>query len=98
MINHFVLLAIPQYLIVLALTGAMLAGAVLGYLFKLVLLAKKNGRILTLEDEMLSNHSRILSLEKKITQLEAEKKELINSRGFDNNGEKKTFNAERKVS
>ena len=40
----------------------------LGLLFKLAIVAKQRKRILRLEDEMLSNHARILALEKKITE------------------------------
>jgi hypothetical protein len=39
-----------------------------GFLFKLAVVRKQRKRILNLEDEMLSNHARILSLEKKISE------------------------------
>jgi hypothetical protein len=48
----------------------------LGLLFKNGLIAKSNKRVLKLEDEMLANHARILSLEKKITELETENSAL----------------------
>jgi len=46
--------------------GLALACFALGFLFKSAVIAKQRKRILRLEDEMLSNHSRILALEKKI--------------------------------
>ena len=42
-------------------------GIVAGYLFKQAVIIKQKKKILNLEDEMLNNHSRILSLEKKLT-------------------------------
>ena len=48
--------------------GLAFAGFGLGFLFKSGLIFKQRKRILRLEDEMLSNHSRILTLEKKIAE------------------------------
>jgi len=45
----------------------------LGYIFKSGVIYKQRKRILNLEDEMISNHSRILSLEKKIADSKSEK-------------------------
>lgn len=49
----------------------------LGLLFKRGVIAKQRKRILSLEDEMLSNHSRILALEKKLSEQQAEKKGVV---------------------
>lgn|GEM_PF-2457322 len=48
------------------------AGFVAGYLVKSGVIAKHKKRVLSLENEMLSNHSRILELEKQITELKNE--------------------------
>jgi hypothetical protein len=45
----------------------------LGYIFKTGVIYKQRKRILNLEDEMISNHARILSLEKKIADGKFEK-------------------------
>jgi hypothetical protein len=45
----------------------------LGFIFKSGVINKQRKRILNLEDEMISNHSRILSLEKKIADGKSEK-------------------------
>jgi hypothetical protein len=45
----------------------------LGFIFKSGIIYKQRKRILNLEDEMISNHSRILSLEKKIADSKPEK-------------------------
>jgi hypothetical protein len=49
------------------LAGTAIASLALGLLYKSALVAKQKKRILHLEDEMLSNHSTILALEKKIS-------------------------------
>ena len=46
--------------------GLALAGFAFGFMFKSAVIYKQRKRILRLEDEMLANHSRILTLEKKI--------------------------------
>jgi hypothetical protein len=46
--------------------GLALAGCCLGFITKHAVIFKQRKRILRLEDEMLANHSRILTLEKKI--------------------------------
>jgi hypothetical protein len=45
----------------------------LGYIFNSGVIYKQRKRILNLEDEMISNHARILSLEKKIADGKSEK-------------------------
>ena len=45
----------------------------IGLLYKRILVAKQQKRILHLEDEMLSNHAHILALEKKVTEMRKEK-------------------------
>ncbi len=48
-------------------------GFIAGYLLRAAIIAKHKSRVLTLEDEMLANHSRILDLEKQVTDLKNEK-------------------------
>jgi hypothetical protein len=54
-------------------------GFVLGLLVRLAINAKQKRKVLKLEDEMLRNHSRILSLEEKISVIEKENYELSNN-------------------
>lgn len=49
---------------------AIVTGALIGYIFKATLLKKYKKRVLQLENEMLSNHARILALEKKNAEME----------------------------
>lgn len=51
-------------------TVILVAGAAfaIGYLIKTAVLLKQRKRILRLEDEMLANHARILSLEKRASE------------------------------
>jgi hypothetical protein len=51
---------------VAAVTG--ISGFALGFLWKATLIAKHKKRVVSLEDEMLLNHSRILDLEKQIAE------------------------------
>ena len=53
--------------------GLAIVGFALGFIFKSGVLYKQRKRILNLEDEMLANHSRILSLEKRIAENKIEK-------------------------
>ncbi len=53
-----------------------IAGFVAGFLLRIAVNARQKKNLLKLEDEMLNNHSRILSLEKKISNLERENSEL----------------------
>jgi hypothetical protein len=46
-----------------------IGGFIIGYFVKSGVIAKHKKRVLGLENEMLSNHSRILELEKKIADL-----------------------------
>ena len=50
-----------------------IVGFVIGFISKITAAKKQRKRILQLEDEMLSSHSRILSLEKRIADYKAEK-------------------------
>ena len=45
----------------------------LGFILKSGIIYKQRKRILSLEDEMISNHANILSLEKKLADVKAEK-------------------------
>jgi hypothetical protein len=49
------------------LIGAIFIALVIGFFIKSGLLFKQRRRILRLEDEMLNNHARILSLEKRVS-------------------------------
>ena len=68
-----------------------LAGFVFGFILKSGIIRKQRKRILSLEDEMLTNHSRILSLEKRIADYKSEKNnthqdfELITHKAKDQN-------------
>ncbi|MBG9375751.1 hypothetical protein I5907_05865 [Panacibacter sp. DH6] len=50
-----------------AVTG--IAGFAAGFLIKAAAIAKHKKRVIGLEDEMLTNHSRILELEKQLAEL-----------------------------
>jgi hypothetical protein len=52
--------------------AAGVVGLVIGYLLKSSVVRKHKKRVLSLENEMLSNHSRILELEKQVTELKNE--------------------------
>lgn len=69
MTNFASLLLLPQSFTIISVAGAGIAGFVIGIFIKYKIIAKQRKRILTLEDEMLSNHARILKLEKKNTLL-----------------------------
>jgi hypothetical protein len=45
----------------------------LGFLFKSGVIYKQRKKILNLENEMVSNHAQILSLEKKLAEIKSEK-------------------------
>ncbi len=57
--------------------GVAIGAFALGFLFKRATIAKQRKRILNLEDEMLSNHARILDLEKKLSETTAGKNGVI---------------------
>ncbi|SFQ21278.1 hypothetical protein [Parafilimonas terrae] len=56
----------------ISLAVAAVVAFCLGLLYKKAMVTKQKKRILRLEDEMLSNHSTILGLEKKIAELQKE--------------------------
>jgi hypothetical protein len=58
----------PIYLIVYIVLAVMI-GFIGGYLLRSGIIARHKKRILSLEEEMLSNHSHILTLEKEISDL-----------------------------
>jgi len=45
----------------------------LGFLFKSGVISKQRKKILSLEDEMISNHAQILTLEKRLAEVKPEK-------------------------
>ncbi len=53
--------------------GVILVGVIAGFFLKAAVVIKQRKRILRLEDEMLANHARILSLEKKVAEQKKEK-------------------------
>lgn len=75
--------------------GIAVASFGLGMLIKRGVIAKQRKRILSLEDEMLANHSRILSLEKKLAETNPEKNGTVHD--YDLRATRKT-DQERKIS
>lgn len=59
--------------------AAGIGGFVFGFLIKSAAIAKHKKRVITLEDEMLNNHSRILDLEKQLAEHREEKAKFANS-------------------
>ena len=57
----------------ITVAGTAIAAFGAGLLFKMAVVAKQRKRILNLENEMLSNHSRILELEQKIAETPKDK-------------------------
>ena len=55
-----------------------ISGFALGFLWKATLISKHKKRVISLEDEMLLNHARILELEKQIVALKEENAKLSN--------------------
>jgi hypothetical protein len=56
-----------------------IGGFALGFLIKSAAIAKHKKRVISLEDEMLTNHSRILELEKQLADYREEKAKFNNS-------------------
>lgn len=75
--------------------GVALASFGLGLLVKRGIIAKQRKRILSLEDEMLANHSRILSLEKKLAETSPDKNGVVHD--YDLRSARKS-DQERKIS
>ena len=69
----------PLPLIPLAVTA--LVSLVIGMMIKNSVVAKHRKKVLKVENEMLGNHSRILSLEKRISELETENRDLRDRSG-----------------
>ena len=69
--------SIPDSYSLLALIGVGFGSAIFGYLLKLGFIEKYRRQTLRLENEMLANHARILSLEKKYAQLQNATKEMF---------------------
>jgi hypothetical protein len=67
----------PLYTI-LYIALAFIIGFIAGYSLRSRIISQHRKRILNLEEEMLSNHSRILELEKEITDLKNDK--LVNGK------------------
>lgn len=98
MIRFATLLALPDSFSLLTVVVLSFGGLCFGALFRFALLSKSKRKIVRLEDEMLANHSRILSLEKKITELEHENKALKNDVDITPVREKKISERELKLS
>ena len=75
--------------------GIAVASFGLGMLIKKGIIAKQRKRILSLEDEMLSNHSRILALEKKLSNTSADKNGMVHDYDLRSSGK---TDAERMIS
>jgi uncharacterized membrane protein YciS (DUF1049 family) len=63
---------------ILGILGLFAAGMIIGYLLRIMQRNKSKKRLLKLEDEMLRNHAKILSLEKIISDLKRENNQLKN--------------------
>ena len=68
----------PSSYSLLTVGSSFAVGLIMGLIFKNRLIAKGKRKVLHLEDEMLSNHSRILSLQKQISDIKKEKEKRIN--------------------
>ena len=68
------------------LAGTALLSFGLGLMIKTGIIARQRKRILTLEDEMLSNHAKILSLEKKLSEIQRENSQNMEGRKSDHGG------------
>lgn len=79
MIEVFLSPSLNILIMLIEILVALIAGVLSGIIFKAALLVKYKKRVLHLEDEMLSNHSRILSLEKKNAEMETIVKTEISS-------------------
>lgn len=67
----------PAYsILTVALAGGV--GFVIGVLLKSSVIAKHKKRVMSVENEMLSSHSRILELEKQVTELKNEIAKFLN--------------------
>ena len=62
----------------IGLLGLLVAGFVTGYVLRTMQRNKSKKQLLKLEDEMLRNHAKILSLEKIISDLKRENNQLKN--------------------
>lgn|GEM_PF-2784786 len=72
-------LTTPSFtLSLLGLLGLLLSGLLTGYLLRYMQRNKSKKQLLELEDEMLRNHAKILSLEKIISDLKRENNQLKN--------------------
>jgi uncharacterized membrane protein YgaE (UPF0421/DUF939 family) len=72
-------LTTPSFtLSLLGLLGLFIAGLMTGYLLRFLQRNKSKKQLLKLEDEMLRNHAKILSLEKIISDLKRENNQLKN--------------------
>lgn len=59
------------------LAGLLIVTFAAGFLFKSAIVFKQRKRILRLEDEMLGNHARILSLERRVSEQKKSKHGLV---------------------
>jgi hypothetical protein len=71
-------LSAPMPLSILGLFGLFVFGFLAGYMLRALQRNKSKRQLLKLEDEMLRNHAKILSLEKIISDLKRENNQLKN--------------------
>lgn len=71
-------LTAPISFSLIGLLGLLVAGILTGYMFRAMHRNKSKRHLLKLEDEMLRNHAKILSLEKIIADLKRENNQLKN--------------------
>ena len=69
---------------------ASVVGFAIGFALKSGYITKYKKRVLHLEDEMLANHSRILKLEKIVSDLKKEKADLLSNNANNNDANLKT--------
>ncbi len=58
------------------LLGAMAGGFIVGFLTRIIINNQQKKKQLSMENDMLKSHSRILTLQQKISELEAENQKL----------------------
>lgn len=58
------------------LLGAMAGGFIIGFVTRIIINNQQKKKQLSMENDMLKSHSRILTLQQKISELEAENQKL----------------------
>lgn len=61
------------------LLGAMAGGFIIGFVTRIIINNQQKKKQLSMENDMLKSHSRILTLQQKISELESENQKLKNN-------------------